>query len=144
MANNKLTLNRTANARARQSTREIAGDLFTIMKGHVGQDNGITRDELFSTVFGAPRKRFNQMQQFALNLLLLRVIHYLRVRSNCFIVSRRNDKTWEYFVLKNDNDLDLYHDDVDGKIHGLKMMKKRASKAVSEGWHKQKWEIAKK
>lgn len=123
------------------STRQIAADIFNIMKGHVGQNNGIDRDELFKQVFGKNRKQFNQFQQFTLNLLLLRVIHYLRVRSNCFIASKHVNKSRVYFVLKDLKDLEVYRTQTNNNIAGIRSMQRRADNSVRESWHKKDWDF---
>jgi hypothetical protein len=119
------------------TTHNIAYKMLGIFANHVGKENAITRAKLFRVVFNRPEKESLSGElrwEFC-----RRAMHLLRVRTRCFIGSRFNGRTWEYFVLRSHSDADEYCSVLENNIRKMRAMQMRAKKAVDGKWHEVNW-----
>ena len=68
-------------------------------------------------------------------------MHFLRQRTKCFIASRYNPHTqeWYYFVVKSMTDAQHYIDTLNRNIKRMRSMQTRAVQAVEKKWYSENW-----
>ena len=108
----------------------------TVMQGHVGATKGILKEEMFKYVFGH-KQRNNDLADYFRGVQLAYALSHLRSHSHCFIVSRRTEAGFEYFVVKTQADAEYYHKATNFRIKAARKMMKRCDKAVKEQWWKE-------
>lgn len=126
----------------RLTTRNVSIDLLGIMKKHIGQEKEITKEELFRKIF--LRNPENNIEDWFRWEYVKRAMHFLRLKSNCFIVSRFTNNRYRFFVIKDRLDAEYYINNIEDKIRGMRLLQKRALKAYTEKWHKNNFKIESK
>ena len=121
----------------------LADKVLKIMRGHVGVDNAITKQQLFKQVFGVEFSTSNYSHYFAYDILKS-ALHFCRKHTMCFIISKTNNRNVIFYVINSSNDVVAYHKDIDNKIKNMGAMKGRATTSVMEQWYKQAWQISNK
>jgi len=119
--------------------KSIAFVIAQIFPKHIGENNGISKSKLFKQIFGqedegtlADELRWDYTK---------RAMHFLRQRTKCFISSKYDKITneWYYFVIKNLSDAQCYIDTLNKNIKRMRIMQKRAMTAVEQGWYRENW-----
>jgi len=133
------------------SVREIVNKLLKIMKQHIGEENSISRNQLFKSVYGVPVENVSALQEWMLFELIKKAMHLCRQRTKCFIVSRQMTQqfgkrygTWYYWVAKDGTDYIVFSDNMNRNIVAMKKMVEKCDKAVRNRWYQQEWSFATK
>lgn len=121
--------------------KNVAKLLLVIFKKHIGIENEITREELFKKVYETDFE-YNY-ENFYKYDVILKAMHFLRRYTNCFIASRNIQSTYSFFVISSESELQMYSSKIKRAVRALNNMNRRATKAVEEQWHKQKWVLPK-
>jgi len=120
------------------SIKKIALQIIEIMHKHIGHEQAIEKERLFSILF---RKTYSadRLDHWMLWEFTKRAMHKLRRDSNCFIASCKTRFSYEYFVVADATDVDFYILQLDQNIKKMRSMQKRAQRAVDENWHREEW-----
>jgi hypothetical protein len=127
------------NKKIEVGVRAITERLFVVMRDHIGQDNSIERAKLFKKVFQVSDEDISVLHREALFSFLKRAMHTCRQRTKCFITSYKLNGEYLYFVVKDENDADVYRQNAERTAKQLRAMTRRAFKAAKENWHKLEW-----
>lgn len=119
------------------TTKNFAERLMTVMPTHKGRKNAASKEELAMEMFGFPLSKLKPLNRVLVGDFITKAMMMLRDKSNCFIVGATIEGTRRYFVVTDDTEAGMYHNQADNRINGLRSLKKRADKAVNQGWHKQ-------
>lgn len=117
----------------------IAMKCLNIFHKHIGNENAISRGQLFKRVY-----RRTEEISLADELrwdYLKRAMHLCRQRTKCFIGSYCYKGVWRYFVLKSLTDAEYYISNLDKNIKRMRIMQQKARKAVVQKWHTLKWSV---
>ncbi len=142
MKQNELVkvLSTTEMRRMRSLTvKNIALSLMDIFEEHIGGNDSISKSVLFKTLFGhhdngglADELRWSYAKKG---------MHFLRIKTKCFIASECRGGQWFYFVIKTKGDAQSYIDNLENNIKRMRTMQKKAMKAADENWHKINWKV---
>lgn len=117
----------------------IALRVMDVMKNHIGEKQKISREKLFAKLFNR-KLDINKLDHWVIWEYIKKSMRYLRVHSNCFIVSHYDDKSY-YFVLKTEQESEYYKEKLDNLVKRVSSLKKRADKAVEQKWYQQEWQL---
>ena len=125
----------------------IRDKILKIMVTNIGKDNGISREALFSSLFGG-----RTMNVFQAAFFWNRVPRVLtQMRKAClknpypFITSHTTKKGTQYFVVRNTTDAMVYRDKVAKQKLGMEKMDKVLNKYVERSrWKNYYQEMTKK
>lgn len=124
--------------------RTVAEQIMRVMKSHIGRDNCVEKEKLFKKTFGLYPEDVSPLNRQLLNDYFHRANTLLRSRSDCFIMHDYYGGESVYYVISDDNDLDVYRENTNKFIRGLQRMKQRAKRSVDNEWHKRdEWSIIK-
>lgn len=122
------------------TVKKIAYTVMSIMKKHIGHKNSICRTELFREIF---KRKYNvdSLEHWLFWEFVKKAMNKLRRDSNCFIANRYSGMfgEWEYFVIADYADANMYIAKLDENIKRIKNMQKISYIAVKEKWYKQEW-----
>lgn len=118
----------------------IVEQILGLMKEHIGESDGIEREELFAKVYGIKSDDLNELQEIALWHLLKRAMLVCRQKTHCFITNVRDGQDIYYFVVRTKHDAQAYSNIVTKSIKQMRAMERRAYRAAGEGWWREKWE----
>lgn len=121
----------------RLTTKNMALKLMEIMKDHIGYGNAIGRAELFSELF--KKKEEQTLADWLRWEFTKKAMHLCRVKTKCFISSKREGADWVYFVVETEDDADYYVDNLNKNINRIRAMQLRAMKSAREQWYKEDW-----
>ena len=117
------------------SKGELKAKLYAYMRKHIGRHRAVSQKQLFTVLFGNP-DNYNNLELFYLWQLAKRMMNYMRKSTQMFIVSRKTDKGWRYYVVRDGKDAKPYIN----LLRDLKLkqdyMMDRCQKAVDEQWWK--------
>ena len=119
------------------TTNNIALKLMKIFEKHIGNQNAITRGQLFKRIFGR-REEISLVDKLRWDYVK-KAMHLLRSRTKCFIGSKRENGIWKYFVLETEEDAMFYIDNLERNIKRMRIMQRKAMKATQEKWHRIDW-----
>lgn len=123
-----------------EATTLIVGDrLLSIMKSHIGQEQGIARNALFKQVYGVSPDSLKELEEFVLFDIFKKAMHRCRQRTKCFITNKTVNNLVYYFVVKDRSDVACYSALVNRSIKAMRAMERKAFKAVREHWYKADW-----
>ncbi len=125
------------------AVHQIAEKLLEVFSNHIGQNNAITKDELFRGLYKHDLIR-DDLGDWMRWEFTRRAMHLLRVRSHCFIANTSIRDYSAYFVVKDQSDAQYYIDRLDNNIARMRAMQKRCLRAVSEKWYNKTWQIESK
>jgi hypothetical protein len=146
-------------AKARQDVRkvtvltnlkDIIERLFVIFKKHIGEENKISRRNLFMAVYGIAPEDCTELQEWVMWEGVRRCMHKMRQRTKCFVVSKcvplsrlsaRNQGVWNYWVANSMSDHKVYEDNINRNIKAMRAMISKCEKSIKGGWWKEEWEI---
>jgi hypothetical protein len=135
----KRTLEPLNHAQRKQMTiSNISYVVANIMKKHIGEDNGISGQDLFYKVYGKKREE-NFVDDFRWDYLK-RAMHRLRKFTKLFIVNTKiTPNTWIYFVPTNEDEANHYIEALEKNIGRQRAMQRKALKSVMQGWYELDW-----
>ena len=126
------------NEMKRLTKANLGMKMLNIFSKHIGSGNAISRGQLFKQLFGrteepslADELRWDYAKK---------AMHLLRQRTKCFVGSMRENGVWKYFVIKDNKDAQYYIDILDKNIKRMKVMQKKAKKAVDQKWYSLDWQ----
>ena len=125
-----------------EGTVNLTLKIITLMSKHIGKKNAISRRNLFKHFFGEP-ENYNHYEQIFYWGKLSSIINYIKRKTFCFIVGEQRQTDYYFFVIKNQEDANIYMSQADNRIEGLKEMKKRAQKAVNKKLYLKVQKVAK-
>jgi hypothetical protein len=118
---------------------EIAKQLLLIFRKHIGFDNSITKDELFKKLFDKDYNP-NDVKDYIRWDFVKKAMHLLRTKTKCFIITERYEGESYIYVINEIEEAKVYIDILDNNINKMRLMQKRAQKAIKEKWHKLDWD----
>ena len=121
-------------------TRTISWALMDIFSEHKGEENAISQQELFRKVY---RRKIIQsdLGDYARWEYIRRALHYLRRKSNCFVISKRTSNDYVFFVPTKLAEANLYVTALDNSINKMKLSQIRARKSITQKWYLQEWTL---
>ena len=119
------------------TTKNMALKLMDIMKIHIGYNNAIGRAELFSEIF--KKKEEQTLADWLRWEFTKKAMHLCRVKTKCFISSKREGAEWVYFVIATEEDANYYIDNLNKNINRIRAMQQRAMKSAREQWFNDDW-----
>jgi hypothetical protein len=121
--------------RSALTTKKLAAAMTDIMTDHIGYNNAISQSNLFERLYG--HQQDNGLKDWLLWEFAKRALHYLRIKTKCFVTGTfdRTINQYKYFVLKSDTDAKLYAQMLDRNIARMEYMKRRAQTAVDQKWY---------
>jgi len=122
-----------------QGMKKATTELIHIFNDHIGASNAITKKILFKKLFKTEYNK-SDLGHYMMWELVKKTMHFLRLKSNCFIASNYNNG-YEYYVIKTTNEAKKYIQTLENNINQIKKMQRRASQAVIEGWYKQQFKV---
>lgn len=118
----------------------LAEKMMVLFKKHIGHGKGISRQDLFKTLYGVKYKS-NSYEHFYKVDLMRKALHHLRVYSTCFVTSYRDEEgEMRYAVVSNVEEAEHYCDVLNKNIKRMQMMKIRARRSVNEKWYEKPFE----
>ncbi len=109
-------------------TRTIFQKIIVIMKDHIGKENSISRDHLFFLIMGYKPEFIGKYKVSYMKNLIGQVLGALRRDGILYTVYSRGG----YFVLKDEEDLKIVNEKIEGKKQSLDVSLKRAKDWVKE------------
>ena len=119
------------------TTKNIALKLMDIMKTHISYDNAITRPEMFRQFF--QKEEEETLADWLRWEFIKKAMHLCRVKTKCFISSKREGHNQVYFVVETEDDANYYIDNLNKNINRIRAMQQRVMKSVREQWHRSDW-----
>jgi len=120
------------------TTKNIAMKIMDIMKKHIGYDYHITRPQLFRELFLKDEEE--TLADWLRWEFVKKAMHLCRVKTKCFISSKRSEgHNWVYFVVADEDDAGYYVDNLNKNINRIRAMQQRAMKSAREQWYKEDW-----
>lgn len=119
---------------------KISVSLLEIFRKHIGEDKSISKEDLFKKIYNMDYD-IRSPSHYMLWEFVKRSMNKVRRESKCFISSKQNGHSTDYFVVKDQNDADYYVDRLNKTIKKMKYMMNRAQKSVDEKWYRQSWEL---
>jgi hypothetical protein len=110
---------------------EIRTKILKVMRYHIGEENSITPVELFTEIFRINPAMFDLYKREFLWRTIQNVIRQMKKAGDIFIINKRV----KLFVLKSEQELSWYKNQINFTIRNLLNSKKRAKKWVSQ----EKW-----
>lgn len=111
----------------RHSIVDIEKTLIKIFKNHIGKENAISSVELFDKVYNIEAQSINVFERAYLWNVLKAILMRLRSTEVLFVVNN----SFDFYVLKTNDELKEYEGKVDRLIAGLNDIKAKARKWVS-------------
>lgn len=123
-----------------EATTLISADrLLSIMRNHIGQENKIARNALFTKVYHVHPDSLKELEAYVLFDIFKRAMHWCRQRTKCFITNKTVNNVVYYFVVKDRSDVACYSALVNRSIKAMRAMERKAFKAVREHWWREDW-----
>ena len=105
--------------------------LKKIFSKSIGKENGINLFELFEAVYGDIK--CNKFQfEYLMNHKIYPAINFLKRKTNYFIIGERVDDTYLWYILRDNDELDNYHQQIESKVTGLRIMQTKAMRHVMD------------
>jgi hypothetical protein len=119
---------------------KISDILLKLMKLHIGDVSAITKEDMYKFLF--KENIDDSLKAWIRWDFVKKAMHKCRLRSKCFIVSRRLENgQYIYYVPINNAEIMPYHNMLDRNISKMEYMKKRAEKSIKEQWYRKDWEF---
>lgn len=118
----------------------IANQLLQRFMTHIGKDHAISRDMLFRQLYKHPYSD-NDLADYLRWDFTKRAMHYCRKYTKCFIACENRHGEFYFFVLKDNEDANVYIARLHQSIRQMHTMMKRAQKAVDDKWYHERWEL---
>jgi len=115
---------------------ELCAKLKTIFKKHIGRENPITKQTLYTRVFGSP-ENYDAYELWYNWMKMRTAMNWLRRTTKYFIVSKPSEQyqtIWEYFIVVDDTDADTYRNLLTGTRKKINYMLRRVDKAIQENF----------
>jgi len=106
-----------------------------VMRNHIGRNNCVEKTALFNKVYGMHYEDVSPLNRQLLDDYFYRATAMLRSKSDCFIIHDYYGGESVYYVISNEDDLDVYIENTNRFIKGLQKMKRRARVSVKNNWH---------
>lgn len=119
---------------------KISVSLLTVFKKHIGEENSITKEDLFKKIYEIEYD-VRSPAHYMLWEFVKRSMNKVRRESKCFISSKQNGHSTDYFVVKDQEDADYYIKRLTQTIKKMKYMMNRAQKSVDEKWYREGWQL---
>lgn len=121
-------------------TRRVSWILMEIFSSHKGEQNAITQHELFRKVY--QRKLVTtDVGDFARWEYIRRSLHYLRRKSNCFVISKRTGSDYVFFVPTTRRESQIYINQIENSVTAMRSSQSRCERSVREKWYLKQWEL---
>jgi hypothetical protein len=131
--------------------REVAKKLLVIFKKHIGEDNRLSRMDLFYEVYGVNEYEVGELKAWFMWDIVKKAAHYCRKYTRCKIISKAykvSEYSIEggiryYFVVSNMVEAQIYCDTLKKCQNAMEKSKTRLKSAVRNGHHldTSKWVI---
>ena len=131
--------------------KEIVKKLIVIMKSHIGQENKISKLNLFKKVYNTNPEDVSELKEWIMFEFIKRAMHRMRQRTKCFIVSKpfpvskfssKGQGIWHYWVACDMSDYDVYRGNINRNIKAMKNMVRKCERSVANEWYKEDWSYA--
>lgn len=117
---------------------ELNAKLAQLMRRHIGQDNFITKEQIFRELFGEPKNYSNAQVMVLMKIIIPRAMNWLRKTTKCFIVHKRlSGYTYGYYLPRNRTDISYYDSFLKNLEKKIQYMRERAEKSIAEGWYRE-------
>jgi len=118
------------------SLKELEEKIVEILRSHIGQDNYITKKDIFYKIFGNP-KNYTDIELWKIWFRMFpKAFNWLRRTTHCFIVNKRIEEfKFGYYIPKSREDIVPYDTMLKTNIKKMNYMRGRAEKAVAEKWY---------
>jgi hypothetical protein len=129
--------------------REVIGVLLKIMKVHIGEENRISRRNLFKAVYKIVPEDCSELQEWILWEGVKRGLHRMRQRTKCFVVSKqyplskyssKRQGVWFFWVCNSMSDYIIYRDNLNRNIRAMHNMMKKCERSIKNKWYQNEWE----
>ena len=119
------------------TVNNIMYTLAVIMKNHIGKDNSILGEKLFSVVYGHTRKP-DYVDDFRWDYIR-KAMHRLRQRTKLFIAHVQDKGKFYYYVPIDEQECQSYITLLDNNIKSMKKMQLKIVRSVNEKWYALDW-----
>ena len=127
--------------------RDIIHRLLKIMRKHIGEDNKISRNNMFKKVYGMHPESVSELQEWMMWEFIKKAMHRMRQRTYCFIVSKPTSLSrygkggvWHYWVANSGTDYIVYRDNIERNIRAMRAMVKKCDRAIRLRYYDRDWE----
>jgi len=131
--------------------RPLAKILLEIFKKHIGEENRISRGDLFYKVYNVSMFEINELKAYFMWENIKKATQYCRKYTRCKIIPRAYKASklstqasmWYFYVANTSADARIYCDLLSKSQKAMENAKKRLTSAVRNGHHKDtsKWKL---
>lgn len=94
------------------TTQKVYTRLYEFFKLHIGRNNGVTRKQIFTHIFGTPKDYTPEQQYYLWEKRIKPAIYRLRTHSDCFIGTEvllsASHRSVLFFAVASKRDMDGY------------------------------------
>jgi len=108
----------------------ITERLQELFRHHIGRNYAIELPEIFKAVYG--NMQINKYQFIYFTSKIHHAINHLKKKTDFFIVGERSNNAYIWYVLQDEDELELYQNEIDVRVEALKNMSAKAKLHVKE------------